>query len=275
MPISLVTDSITDVPADAIEKYRINVVPSLVVIGPQTYRDGIDMSREEFYRRLPTFDPPPSTAAPAAGEYEAVYDALAGSPILSLHTAATLSGIYTAARLGAQGLGDRVRVIDAGSVSLGVGWQVIAAAEAIAAGRPLDEVLAVIADTRARVKLFALLDTLEYLRRGGRISLLRASIAGLLQIKPMIEVAEGALTLLAQHRTHKKAAADFNTRVKALGKLERLAVMYTDNVALANEVRDAVSDQCSSPVLVVQAAPTIGSHVGPNAVAVAVVKSGE
>src|SRR5512134_3912482 len=137
MSLRLVTDSVADVPADLVEKYDIKVVPSLIVIGPQSYRDGVDMTREEFYRRLSTFDPPPSTAAPAAGDYQAAYRAVPDSRVLSLHIAETLSGIYNAARLGAQAFGDRVKVIDTGSLSLGAGWQVIAAAEAIASGKTL------------------------------------------------------------------------------------------------------------------------------------------
>jgi DegV family protein with EDD domain len=273
MPIHLVTDSVADLPAEFITKYGIKVVPSLIVVGPQIYRDGVDLTREEFYRRLPGLDPVPTTAAPAAGEYAQVYRALPAGPILSLQIAASLSGIYNSARLGAQEFGDRVRVIDTGSLSLGAGWQVIAAAEAAAAGKSLDEVLAAIADTRRRLRVYALLDTLDYLRRGGRLSLIRASIAGLLQIKPLIELADGALTVLASNRTHKKALADFVSRVQALGTLERAAVLYTDNDSIAGQVCDLIAGQCRSGPLVAQAAPTIGAHVGPDAVAVAVVQS--
>ncbi|MBM4421943.1 MAG: DegV family protein [Chloroflexi bacterium] len=272
MTINLVTDSTADVPPDLVERHGIRVVPSLVVMGGQSFRDSVDISREEYYRRLAAFDPLPTTAAPAAGEFETVYASLPEGPIVSIHTAATLSGIYNAARLGAEPFGGRVRVIDAGSLSMGVGWPVIAAAEAIAAGLALEAVLEAVASTIRRTVVLALLDTVDNLRRSGRISLLRASIAGVLQIKPLIELAGGALKVIAQNRTRHKAMPEFIAQVKAMGRLERLAVMYTDNASLAADVRDQLAGQCAAPAPILQAAPTIGTHIGPNAVAVAIVK---
>lgn len=270
--ISLVTDSTSDVPPDLVQRFNIRVVPSLVVIDGRPYQDGVEMTRETFYQRLATFDLLPTTATPASGEFEAAYRSCPEGPIVSIHTAATLSGLFNAARVGAESLGERVTVIDSGSLSLGVGWQLIAAGEAIEAGASLPDVLKAIDAIRRRLKVFALLDTLENLRRSGRMSLLKASIAGALQIKPIIELAEGSITAVAQNRTIKKAMTDFIARVRALGRLERLAVMYTDDPVLADEAREALADQCSSPPLMAQAAPTIGTHIGPGAVAVAVVK---
>jgi DegV family protein with EDD domain len=272
--ISLVTDSTSDVPPEFVRRFNIRSVPSLVVIDGKPYRDGVEMTREEFYQRLRTFDLLPTTATPASGDFEAVYRSCPDGPIISIHTAATLSGLYNAARVGAEPLSDRVTMIDSGSLSLGVGWQLIAAGEAIEAGKPLPQVLEVIVATRRRLKVYAILDTLENLRRSGRMSLLKTSIANVLQIKPIIELAEGGITAVAQNRTMKKAMADFLARVRALGRLERLAVMYTDDPALASEVSGALADQCPSPPLVAQAAPTIGTHIGPGAVAVAVVTIG-
>jgi DegV family protein with EDD domain len=271
MTISLVTDSTSDLPAELASRYNIRVVPSLLAIGEKSYRDGVDMTRAEFYAQLKTFNPLPTTAAPGAGEFEAAFLAAPDGPVISLHTASTLSGLYNSARIGAQSLGERVTVIDTGSLSLGVGWQTLAAAEAIELGAALPQVLEAIASARQRLKVFALLDTLENLRRSGRMSLLRASIASMLQIKPLIELAEGTITAVAQNRAMKKAMADFIGRVKGYGALERLGVMYTDNETLAVEVRDALAGQCPSAPLFIQVAPTIGTHIGPNAVAVALV----
>lgn len=275
MTISLVTDSTADVPADFVECHRIKVVPSLVVMGGQSLRDGVDMSRDEFYRGLATFDPLPTTAAPAAGEFEAAYASMPDGPIISIHTAATLSGIYNAARLGAEPFGDRVHVIDSGSLSMGVGWEIIAAAEAIASGLGLEAVLDAVAAVRRRSLVFALLDTLENLQRSGRISLLRASIAGVLQVKPLLELVNGALTPVAQHRTRNRALAEFISHVRSFGRLERLAVLYTDNPSIAAEVHNQLTGQCASAPLFAQVAPTIGTHIGPGAVGVAVVKYAE
>lgn len=273
--INLVTDSTADIPPELCERYNIRVVPVGLALGKESYRDGVDMTRDEFYRRLATFNPLPTTAAPAAGEFEALYESLPPRPILSIHLAATLSGVFNAARLGAEKFGDRVRVIDSGSLSMGSGWQVIAAAETIAAGNDLPAVLDVIDSTRRRVRVLAILDTLDNLRRSGRISLIRASLGTLLQIKPLIEVAQGQVNLISQQRTRQKAMAAFRDLVRSLGALERLAVLYTDNPAPAVALRDQlavqIAPQAGTPLLTVQITPALGVHIGPGAVGVAAV----
>lgn len=271
MPISLVTDSTADLPAHLLQQFNIRVVPSVLVIGADSFADGIDITRDEFYRRLPALNPPPTTAAPAVGDYEAAYASLPDGPIISIHTAATLSGIYNAARLASQKFGDRVHLIDSGSLTFGIGWQVLAAAEAIAAAGSLEAALAAIAHTRRRLRTFALLDTMTNLQRSGRISLLTASIGAVLQVKPLIELANGQLMPRARERTRRKALADMTRRVQALGKLERLAVLYTDNCGYAEELRAQLESQCASPALLCQVTPAIGTHIGPNAVGVAAV----
>ncbi len=271
MTISLVTDSTADVPADLVARYGICVVPTLLVAGGQTFRDGLDISRDDFYRRLPALSPLPTTAAPASGEFEAVYEALPPGPIISLHPPPSLSGIFNAARLGAEKFGDRVRVIDCGSISLGLGWQVVMAAEAVASGAALEAVLELVASLRRRVRVLALLDTVDNLRRGGRIGLLRASVGTVLQIKPLLDLTEGTLTTVSQERTRKRALAALLASVKKLGPLERLALLYTDNPAPAHDLRAQLAPLCRAEPWVAQVTPIIGTHVGANAVGIAAV----
>ncbi len=273
MTISIVTDSTADVPADLAERFSIRVVPAVVVMGGQSFRDGLDMTRDEFYRCLPTVEPLPSTASPAAGEFEEVYATLPEAPIISLHLAAAFSGIFNAACIAAQKFGGRVTVIDTGTVSMGIGWQVIAAAEAVASGAPLNAVLEVIASVRRRVKMFALLDTLDNLRRGGRISLMRASIGAILQVKPLLDIGDGEFFPVFQERTRRKAQAGLISLVQSFGSLERLAVLYSDNRALALELLEHLKPQAQTPPLLIQATPTLGAHAGLNAVGVALVAS--
>jgi DegV family protein with EDD domain len=270
--ISLVTDSTADLPPDLVAKYHVTVVPSGLILGGQSYRDGVDLTRDEFYKRLSTFAQLPTTAAPGAGEFEAAFRACPDGPVISIHTAANLSGLYNAARLGAEPLADQVTVVDSGSLSMGVGFQVLAAAEAIAAGADLSTTLEAIRTTRTRLRVFALLETIDNLRKGGRISLVRASVATILRIKPLIELTDGTPIQLATERTRSKALTDLYKRVGDLGRLERLAIIYTDDLTLATTVRDQIAPQSASPVLIVQAAPTIGTHIGPGAVAVVLVK---
>jgi DegV family protein with EDD domain len=181
--------------------------------------------------------------------------------------------MFNTARLGAEASGARVTLVDSGNVSMALGWQVLAAAEAIASRKPLAEVVAAVESTRRRVKLFALLDTIEFLRRGGRASAFAATVGELLQIKPMLEVAEGSLIQLAKPRTHAKGVEKLVELVQALGPLERLAVMYATTPAEAKSLADRLAPLSPRPPLVVEATTVIGTHAGPGALGVAAVKA--
>jgi len=277
----LVTDSTADLPAELVERHGIIVVPAVLNLGGRSYRDGIEISRAEFYERLPALRTPPTTAAPAVGEFEAAYAQCGEAEIVSIHIAGQLSGVYNAARLGAEALGKRVTVIDSGQTSMGLGWQVLAAAEAIAAGKPLPEVLAAVESARRRVKVYALLDTIEYLRRGGRASALSAAMSELLQIKLMIELSEGVVSQVTRLRTRHKAVEKLVELTEALGPLERLAVLHAhcpdDAHALAARLASFGYAQdrprAAQPPLVVEATSIIGTHVGPKALGIAAVKA--
>ncbi len=267
MKINFVTDSTTDVPQEFVERYNIRVVPTIVVFEGKEYRDGVDITRAEFYQRLPSLRPLPTTAAPSAGDFESIFASFDG-PVISLHTAVSLTAIYTSAHIASEKFAGRVTVIDSGSISLGAGWQVVAAVEAAAAGADVQEVLKVIADVRKRVRVFALLDTLDNLRHSGRISLMRASIGELLQIKPMVEVYESQLIARDQFRTRAKALPSFIEQMKSLGKFERLGVLYTDNIEPAKQVRAALGDHAPADTIVAPITSTVGTHIGLNAVGV-------
>ena len=273
LKVRLVTDSTCDLPPDLVLRYGILVVPAVLNMEGKSYRDGVDISRADYYARLPGLKALPTTAAPAAGEFEAVYRECGDAEVVSIHLASQLSAMFNTARLGAEASGARVTLVDSGNVSMALGWQVLAAAEAIAAGKPLAEVVAAVESTRQRVKLFALLDTIEFLRRGGRASAFAATVGELLQIKPMLEVAEGSLIQLAKPRTHGKGVEKLVELVQALGPLERLAVMYATTPAEARSLADRLAPLSPQPPLVVEATTVIGTHAGPGALGVAAVKA--
>jgi DegV family protein with EDD domain len=273
MPVRLVADSTCDLPADLVARYDIRVVPAILNLEGRSYRDGLDLSRAEFYARLPGLRALPSTAAPAAGEFEAAYRACGDADILSIHLASQLSALYNAARLAAESFGGRVTLIDSGQVSMGIGWQVLAAAEAVAAGKPLADVIAAAESTRRRVKLFALLDTIEFLRRGGRASAFAATLGDLLQIKPLLEVADGQVLPVARLRTRAKGLAALVERVESLGPLERLAVLHANTPADAQSLADRLAGRSAQPALVLEATTVIGTHAGPGALGIAAVKA--
>ena len=204
MKIGFVTDSTSDIPVDLADRYGIQVIPALVNINGKSYADGTEISREEFYTRLPQLKPPPMTSSPSVGAFQQCYEKLFRSGVdfvVSIHPPNALSGIFNAARLAGQEFGQRVKVLDSGQLSLGLGFQVILAAEAAASGAILEDVLAGVESVRKRVRLAALLDSIEYVRRSGRVSWAAAMIGGVLRLQPMIELRYGLVHRLGQART--------------------------------------------------------------------------
>ena len=273
MAVRVVTDSNCDLPPELVARYNIIVVPSVLVIQGKPYRDGLDLSRGEFYRRLPTLDPLPTTAAPAAGEFEAAFRSCGSDEIVALTLADRFSAVYGAARLAAEAFGLQATVIDSRQVSMGLGWQVLAAAEVATAGGTRHEVLNAVSSVQSRVVLLAALDTLEYLRRGGRASLLTAVIGGLLQIKPLLEVRLAEITTLARVRTRRAALESLAARARALAPLDRLAILHTAAPDDARAIAARLADLSAQPPLIVEATAAIGTHVGPGAVGVASVSA--
>src|SRR5258708_5289602 len=167
MPVGVVTDSNSALPAELAARYHIVVVPSVLNIEGKSYLDGVDISRAEFYQRLPALNPLPTTAAPATAAFETAYRSCGQAEVVAIHLASSLSAIYNAARLGAEPLGDQVTLVDSEQASMGMGWQVLAAAEAAEAGATRDEVLRGVRPVQARVRLSPTLVTIQYLPRRG------------------------------------------------------------------------------------------------------------
>jgi DegV family protein with EDD domain len=265
--IGLVTDSTSDLPAEMVEKYAIGVVPAILVIEGLSYRDGEGITREIFYERLPDMRVPPTTAAPSACEFLERYEEQfqAGAErVLSLHLPARLSGMCNSACLAAESFKQRVQVLDCGQLSMGLGFQVLAAAEAIAAGEALHQVLAHIEAVRKRLRVVALLDTLEYLRRSGRVSWAKAALGGFLNVKPLVELREGSVESLGAARTSRQGRIRLLEMLRQFGPLERLALLHTNAETAAHQLLADLDPQPPLSPLVVNVTTVIGTHVGPN-----------
>jgi len=277
MKIGFVTDSTADVSNEVAERHGIEVVPALVNIDGKSYADGVEISREEFYRRLPGMRPPPTTSAPSVGSFEERYEKLlhnGAQHVLSIHPPNELSGTYNAARLAAQEFGSRVRVLDSGQLSLGIGFQLILGAEAAARGALLDEVLEVVAGVSKRVRVAALLDTIEYVRRSGRVSWAAAMIGGLLHVQPLIELRYGIVHRMGQVRTRIQGVERLVEALNSWGPLERLGVLHTNAEAAARQLLDSLKSRVTVPPLLVNVTTAIGTHIGPNALGFAAVPIG-
>jgi DegV family protein with EDD domain len=274
MSIAVVTDSTADIPLEIAADFHIKVVPAILIINGVSVEDGTGITRNEFYERLPYMDTPPTTATPSVGTFERVYTGLfeAGfKHVLSIHVSSLLSGIYSTAQLAAQSFGDKVSVIDSGQLSLGLGFQVLAAAESIASRATLDNVLQEVEYVRQRVRVVALLDTLEYIRRSGRISWTQARIGDFLQVKPFLEIKEGKVHNIGQTRTRKKGIKLLSERIKNLGGIEKLAILHTNAEEDAHILIRTLDQPFLEKSLIINVTTIVGTHVGPNGLGFAAV----
>jgi DegV family protein with EDD domain len=268
MKIRILTDSTSDLLESVVREHQIEVIPSTLVVDGISYADGAGLSRHEFYERMPSMKTPPTTAAPAIGEFETRYEAMlqACDQIYSIHPAASLTGTADIARAAAQNFAGRVHVIDGQSLSLGTGFQVLAAAEAAANGATQAQVEQAIHETRARLKVIALFDTLEYLRRSGRVSWARATIGGLLNLKPMVELVEGRVESLGASRTYHHGIERIAEMLNEQGPLQRLALLHTNAEDEARKLLALAKHTPQIPPFFVNVTTVIGAHVGPHAI---------
>ena len=280
MKLGLVTDSTSDQPLDQAERFGIEVVPTLLVIDGKQYADGAGISRNDFYVRLPGMKKFPTTAAPSIGEFLARYQklfALGCDHIISIHAASQLTAIFSVAEQAARDFPGRVTVVDSGSLSMGLGFQTLAAAEAAESGASLEAVVAAIESTRRRLRVFAALDTMDYLRRSGRVPAAITILGGALSIKPMIELAGGQVKAAGIVRTTGQADERMAGFLKPLLPLERLSIMHTGAESRARgflaRLMNEVSRDLPREILLVNATAVIGAHLGPNGLGFAAVRA--
>jgi DegV family protein with EDD domain len=269
MSVRIVTDSTCDLPAETIARYGICVVPLYINVGRQGFLDGIDITREEFYQRLPTFSEHPTTAVPSPQKFRAMYNTLAdegATHVLSIHISVSLSAMVNVARVAAQETtSTAVAVLDSQQLSLGMGFMVEKAAAMAEAGNSVDEILDVLNTQNKHSHVFAALDTLEYLRRSGRMNRFMANLGGLLQIKPILTMYEGKPGT-ERVRTREGATKRLLEMLNEVGALERLAIVHTHAPDRVAELRDqAASMLPDSDIMVADITPIIGAHIGPGA----------
>jgi DegV family protein with EDD domain len=265
--IAIVTDSTSDISPDLASEHNIHVIPAILVVNGQSLEDGLGISREDLYRQLPSMKVSPTTAAPSSGTFQKVYEALlkkGADQIVSIHVSSLLSGMYNTALVAAKAIGKQVHVIDSRHVTLGLGYQVLAAAEAARAGQTLIEIQKIVAEIRKRIHLIAMLDTLEYAHRSGRISWTRSNISALLRIKPFLGIEDGKVIRMGQTRTRQKGVERLYKMLADLGPLEHLAVLHSNAEADAIRVVEHFKIVVKNRPLIINITSIIGVHVGPN-----------
>ncbi len=270
MSTRIVTDSSCDLPAELVASHGITVVPLYINIGKKSYLDGVEMTHEQFYDALPAFEAHPTTSVPGPGQFVKVYDQLAhdgATEIISIHIGSALSAMVGVARLAAQEVKSvPVTVFDSGNLTLGTGLLAISAAKAAAEGRPLGEILSALEDQASRTHCIAALDTLEFLRRSGRLSRIQSSLGSVLQIKPILRMNGGEFHM-ERVRTRNGARARVMEIVAQLAPFEQLTLVHTHSPEKVNQLRQQASHLFPLGVepMVAEVTPVIGIHIGPGA----------
>ena len=269
MTIRIVTDSTCDLPKEIAAQHGITVVPLYINFGSESYLDGVDLSREAFYARLPDCDPPPTTAMPGPQMFLKAYEKLAeegATEILSVHISKSLSAVVDTAHLAAREASTPVTVFDSGTLSLGTGFLAWAAAEAAAQGHSMEEIVALMEEQGQRTRVFAALDTLEFLRRGGRMNRVMAVLGSWLQMKPLLKMHDGNPTA-EKIRTTKAATQRLVALLKEQLPLERVALVHTHALEKAQDLRQQAQHLLpAGEILSVDITPVFGTHLGPGAV---------
>ncbi|MEJ2759173.1 MAG: DegV family protein, partial [Anaerolineales bacterium] len=269
MNLQIVTDSTCDLPPVLIQQHNITVVPLYINVGDKSYLDQVEITRQAFYQQLPDFRPHPTTSTPGIATFNQVYEQLAAEgadQILSIHMSEALSATVDAARKGAeQTTSVPVTVIDSQQLSLGTGFAVLTAAEAAQAGKSLDEILALLEDQIARTYVAAGLDTLEFLRRSGRLNRVATGLGSLLRLKPVLTMHRGQPD---SHnvRTASRARQWIVDMLKEHQPLERVALVHTNAPETAEILREMAAPYLpEGDLLSMDITPVIGAHIGPGA----------
>lgn len=271
--VKIVTDSLADIPPPLLQELDITTVPCVVRFGDTEYRDRVDLSPCAFYQKLSASPVLPTTAAPSCGVFEQVYQRLSQETdeILAIHTIGSLTGIYNASRLAAQEFPNvRIELIDSEQVSMSLGWLVILAARAAQAGKSLAEIKALVQSALHRVHIVAMLDTLEYAQRGGRLGKGAAMLGALLNVKPLLTAEHGEIVPIEKVRSLRRALERLVDIVVNSGAVQEIAVVHANAIEYAERVREMLARiYPAKTILLSETGPVLGTHAGPGAVGIA------
>lgn len=275
MPIAIVTDSTCDLPQQVIQELNVHVVPLFINIGDKGYLDGVDITRKDFYTNLPGYSVHPTTGTPGMDAFKDAYRSLADkgyTEILSIHISEKLSATVNVARNAAQELKQiPVTVRDSGQLSLGTGLQVERAARMAAEGKSMKEIEAALDDLGSRTFVAARLDTLEFLRRSGRMNRFIAGIGSLLQLKPILTMQNGQPASERIRTTH-KAEARLLKMLEERQPIEHFSLLHTNAPEQALAFREQAAHLLHvETTYSMDITPVIGAHIGPGAVGYVIV----
>lgn len=278
MKVGIVTDSGSDIPRDLAAELGIEIIPFHVNLNNKEYRDGIDITQQEFYKKLVEQRLTPQTSQPALGVFVDTYRQLLQKfdALISIHISGKLSGAFHTAQMAGEMIpGADIRVVDSLSASMGLGGLVLEAYRALQKGFSIDQVVKILESLRKRVRLFVTLDTLEFLKRGGRIGRVTAFLGSVLRVKPLIWMVNGEVEPIAKARSRREVISlllaefkkEITTETKAI-----ITVLHTAAEEEALRLKARIQEEFKqAEILIREAGPALGTHVGPRALALSVV----
>jgi len=274
--IGIVTDSTADLPPPLVEQHHITVVPLTVMFGDEAFQDGVEITADKFFKRLVRESKLPSTSQPSPVAFRTAYERVkseGATEILSIHISSKLSKTLESARQGATGVeGVRIEHLDSGMATLALGMGVVKAAEAVQAGGTLDEAKAAADSFFRRTHAFFMVDTLEYLRRGGRIGRAQEIVGSLLKLKPILSLQNGEVVPVGRARTKQKAIEEMLRRAAELRPIEELMAVHATTPADLEHIVERLHGLAPhAPITTSRITPVIGVHGGPGLLAFGVV----
>ncbi len=278
MTVRIVTDSTADIPAEEARALGITVVPLTVFFGDEAYLDGIDLDNATFYQKLQTSKVTPRTSQPPPAAFMEAFTSLineGADSILAVLVSSKLSGTYQSACTGRDSLPDDMRkipieIVDSATVSMGMGYAVIQTAKEAQQGDSLEEILTRLRSRLSRTQILFVLDTLEYLKRGGRVGSAKAFLGNMLSVKPILAIKNGMVVGLEQPRTRGKANARITQLVGEMGQFEQFAIVESDAEA-GQQLAQAIKEVYPSTIPTYKLGAAVGTYAGPGTAGVTLV----
>ena len=277
MATKIVTDSTSDIPQEFIDRLNIKVVPLNVHFGETTYKDGVEISPDEFFEKLTTGSIFPSTSQPSIGEFIEAYEETweGENEIVSIHISSKLSGTYNSAFQAIKQIEGKITIhlVDSLMASMSTGLAVISAAIAAKEGKSGQECAAIAQNILGKSSIYVMLDTLEFLEKGGRIGKARSLLGSILKIKPLLTIESGEISEFGKARSRRAALSKLQQAASEFNPAQQIAVVYStgeeDALNFANSLEKFLPEQ-QKPI-VSRVGPVIGTHAGPNVIGVALV----
>ena len=275
MTVKIATDSGADLSDEVVKALGITVIPLYVRFGGEVLRDRVDISEDEFYKRLQSDPVHPNTTQPGPQDFVEVYKKLssAADGIVSIHITGKLSGTCNSALQARETMGKEcpIEVVDSEVLSMALGLVVMAAAKAAKAGKGMEEVVAVAKQTLPKIHLLALLDTLKYLQLGGRIGKAKALLGSILNVKPILTLKDGEVGPAGQVRTRAKGLDRLFEFVQSTANIQDLAVVHSTTPDEAEALAERIGSVFEKEKIIMsRAGPALGTHMGPGAMIVAI-----